>query len=736
MGMDVRPRPTGGSSAPTERRRPRATVKPRGTSEPIQEEPIQSDPSREKQAPGFFGWAASGLLRWAFWTTALLFLPAVLLAGGIYLHVSVDLPRIESLNDYRPPAVTTVHADDGRKIAEFYRERRIVISLDRMPQMLINAFVAAEDSRFFEHEGVDLFSVARAFLKNLEAGEVVQGGSTITQQVTRSFFLSPERSYRRKLREAILSHRIEKALSKYDILHIYLNQIYLGNGAYGVEAAAENYFGKPTRKLNLAECATLAGLPPAPSRYSPIEDPKMARMRRLYVLNRMMAEGYIDPIQATRAYNRKLDLVPRTNFFKENAPYFTEHVRRYVVDRYGAEVLYRGGLTIRTTVNLEMQAAARREVEKGLLALEGRQGRSSPPVEGALLCVATGTGHVKAMIGGRDFDRSQFNRATQALRQPGSAFKPIIYAAALDKGYTPLTLLEDTPLIFRDPTGRISWEPENYDQRFHGPVRLRKALAKSRNIPVVRVLRDIGVDYAGDYARRLGITTRLGKNLSLALGTTGLSLLEMVTAFSVFANGGRLIHPVFITEILDRDGRPLEGLPVEPVQAISEESAYLMTSLLSSVVTNGTGWRARTLGRPVAGKTGTTNDFRDAWFLGYTPDYVAGTWVGHDQERPLGDQETGSRAASPIWVGFMERILADLPVQEFEPPDGIIFKPVDRGSGLLAREDDPNAVIECFRAGTEPTRHTPDPDFSVVAGKYPGPEEIITDPVDFFKSGI
>jgi penicillin-binding protein 1A len=369
------------------------------------------------------------------------------------------------------------------------------------------------------------------------------------------------------------------------------------------------------------------------------------------------------------------------------------------------------------------------------LALE-----QTPVAEGALVCVETETGAVKAMVGGRDFTRSQFNRAVQSHRQPGSSFKPIIYAAALDKHYTPLTVLSDTPFFYND--GHTAWAPVNYDHRFLGPIRLRKAIAKSRNIPVIRVLKDIGVDYAVDYAHRLGITSPLDPNLSLALGASGVSLMEMVTAYSVFANGGRLIHPRFITRIIDRDGRELAPLEVASREVIDASTAYVMTSLLESVVQEGTGRRVRALGRPVAGKTGTTNDFRDAWFMGYTPHLVSGAWVGFDQERSLGRAETGSRAAIPIWLDFMKGAVADHPKTPFSPPESVVFAEIDRHTGLRASADGPHTFTECFKPGTIPTAPTrlvskslpADPERPPIR-KRPRPP-VITTSEDFFKSGI
>jgi penicillin-binding protein 1A len=782
------------------------------------------------------GGAFRRLVRGFFWAALVTLILGGAAAAGLYAYFSRDLPQITSLKDYRPAIITTVFSDDNRKIGEFFKERRKVLPLQDMPETLLHAFVAAEDSRFYKHQGIDLIGILRAFFKNLEAGAIVQGGSTITQQVTKSFFLSPERSYQRKVKEAILAYRIDRSFTKDEILYLYLNQIYLGHGAYGVEAASENYFGKPARELNLAECAILAGLPQAPSRYSPFRNLEKAKERQIYVLNRMVAEGYITHLQASEAINEALDVKPRRNWYIEKVPVYTEHVRRYVEKKYGEDALYTGGLRIFTAVNIDMQKIAQAEITRGLLELDKRQGYRGPiehlapqamaafdaglrdelaaepleagktvrglvidvddpgkrvtvrmgdekgviPLENmawarkpnpevpwyadrikrpgqalavgdviwvkpgaprgrdglwpldleqipeaqaALLCLEAETGHVKAMIGGRDFFESQFNRAIQSRRQPGSAFKPVIYAAAIDKGYTPATVLIDSPIVYQDAQRDFTWKPKNYGEKFHGPTLLREALAKSRNVVTVKILQDIGIDYAIDYARKLGIESPLSRDLSLALGSSGVSLLEIVNAYSVFANLGHRLEPIFITKIVDRDGNILEENRPLKAKAIDQSTAYIVTSLLESVVKSGTGKRVAGLGRPVAGKTGTTNNLYDAWFVGYTPRYITGTWVGFDQGGSLGKLETGARAASPIWLGFMQKILADKPVRVFPVPDGVVFAKIDAQTGLLPIAESASTLFECFKEGTAPTAYT----------KRPGE---VTEPEEFYKSGM
>jgi penicillin-binding protein 1A len=770
-------------------------------------------------------------------------LGALALYAG-YNYIVQDLPKINSLMDYQPPVITTVYADDNRKIAEFFKERRVVIPLSEVPPMLVNAFIAAEDSRFFQHPGVDLLSIVRAALKNIEAGTIKQGGSTITQQVTRSFLLTPERSYIRKAKEVILSYRIEKTFSKEDILFLYLNQIYLGHGAYGVQSAAESYFGKPVQALNLAECAVLAGLPQAPTRYSPFRNPDQARARQAYVLNRMVEEGYITREQANEALTVKLDIKPRRNIYMEEVPYYTEHVRRYVEAKYSADALYNQGLQIHTAVNIDLQKTAEQEVNRGLLELDKRQGyrgplktiaaadfdsfnreqqieiektplepgqvvaalvvqvndpaktvnvkigndpgtialadmdwarkpnpdvaphaakvrlpsavlkagdvirvkvkesrkdprdpwrlslEQEPLVQGALLCIEAETGLVKALVGGNDFNETQFNRATQSRRQPGSSFKPIIYAAALDrvfqdprKHYTPATVILDSAVVFEDRASDQTWKPKNYGQTFYGPTLLRQALAQSRNVVTVKILQDIGVDYAIDYARRLGISSELTRTLSLALGASGVSLFELTRAYSVFANQGFLVEPVFVLRMVDRDGQVLEEAVSERRKVVEKDTAYIMTSLLESVVQHGTGQRIKALGRPSAGKTGTTNDMYDAWYIGYTPEYITGVWVGFDNEAPLGKRETGASAASPIWLGFMKRVLAHEPVKSFQPPEGVVFAKIDAETGLLPVPESRKTIFECFKEGTVPNEYS----------KRPGE---VKETEDFFKKDL
>ena len=639
-------------------------------------------------------------LWWMIFFIILFFLiiPGIL-AVGTYTYFSYDLPRLTSVEDYTPKTVTQVFSENGEIIAEFFVEKRYIIPIEEMPATLIRAFISSEDARFFEHQGIDLLSIFRALIKNIKSMDIVQGGSTITQQITKSLLLSPEKSYTRKIKEAILARRIENSLSKRDILSIYLNQIYLGHRSYGVEAAALTYFGKHASELNLAESALLAGLPKAPSAYSPIRHPLKAQKRQRYVLQRMLQRGYITKGQAKEAADMILNIVPPENKNIKVAPYFTEHLRQYLENTYGTDLLYGEGLKVYTPLNLLMQKSAQRAVESGLNDFETREGsqKDESRVQGALVAMEPRTGHVKALVGGVKFLENQFNRAIQARRQLGSAFKPIVYAAALDKDYVTTTIIIDSPLIFKIKSDMEFWEPRNYDLEFKGPITLRKALAYSRNIITIKILQDIGIDYVINYAKRLGIDSPLNRDLSLALGSSGISLLEITRAYAVFANQGFKVEPIFITKVTDRNGTVLEENKPRLSQAISPQTSYIMTSLLKSVVEEGTGRKVKALHRPCAGKTGTTNDVRDAWFIGFTPHIIAGTWVGFDDEKPLGKHETGAVAASPIWLKFMQEVLEGTPMKTFSIPEGIIFVKIDPETGKPPSPQSQKIIFECFK---------------------------------------
>ena len=755
----------------------------------------------------------------------ILFFTLLIASTGIALWYlwSSNLPYIGSLKNYNPPIITKIFADDGQIIGKFSDEKRVLVPLDKIPTHTINAFIAVEDARFFQHKGIDFLGIVRALFKNIKARRIEQGGSTITQQVTKSLLLkNPARTYKRKVREALLSLQIEKEFSKNKILYLYLNQIYMGHGLYGIEAASEVYFGKDTRELNTAESALLAGLAQAPSRDDPIKHFNRAKLRQKYVLERMKDEGFINDKQFKEALTTKLTITSEKEQYTKKAPYFLEHIRQMIERKYGRHLLYKGGLKVYTTVNLKMQEAAKKAIKKGLYELDKREGFRSPtrrfifsgeeklnepkpeivsknPLEigtitqgtvikvdsinketfvqiedkkgilplsnmkwarmvdpekayfesklqdpadvltpgdiitvkiikkskdfpelilsleqapeaqAALLCLEAKTGYVKAMVGGLDFSKSQFNRATQARRQPGSAFKPITYAAALDNGLTPSSIIIDAPFI--SPIGEEEklWKPKNYREKFYGPTPFRTGLIKSRNIMTIKILKKIGIKHAINYARHMGINSPLNADLSLALGSSGVSLVELTKAYSVFANGGMLVKPIYITKIIDRNGKILEENQPSFSESISQETAYVMTDLLKAVVTEGTGWRAKALSRPVAGKTGTTNDLRDAWFIGFNPTLVTGVWVGYDDSRQMGKGETGSRAACPIWLYFMREVLKGKPIIPFQHPEGVVITKIDAKTGLLASPSSQKTCFQAFKKGTEPSTYSPKP---------------------------
>jgi penicillin-binding protein 1A len=638
----------------------------------------------------------------------LIVLILVVTIGGTitYYAVTIDLPGIDTLKDYRPIVASIVYDDNDKRIDDFFLEDRKIIALAEIPKSVKDAFIAAEDSRFYEHKGFDIQSIFRALFKNFEAGYIVQGGSTITQQVAKLIYLSPEKKYLRKVKEAILSYKIDRYLTKDEILNLYLNQIYLGHGTYGIEAASLGYFGKSAKELTLPEAAMLAGMPKAPSTYSPFLYFERSKQRQAYVLSRMVEDKYITQAEMDRAVHVPLilrDIKPK----EKVAAYFIEHTRRYVQEKYGADILYKEGLSIYTTLNLEAQIAAREALEKGLAELEDREKYERGLVQGAIYCMDVKTGAIRAMVGGRDFNKSEFNRATQSRRQPGSAFKPLIYTAAFDKGMNPSTRFIDSPLVIEDPSveGGL-WRPKNFDDKFLGPITMRTALVQSRNVVTVKILQEIGVEYAASYAANMGITSPLGRNLSLALGSSGVTLQEMVNAYGVLANGGKKVTPYFIKKIVDRTGNVFEETIVKSEQVIDARIAFMTSYVMRDVVERGTGRRAKGLGRQVAGKTGTTNDTRDAWFIGFTPSLIAGVWIGFDQEVTLGKNEVGGRAAAPIWLSFMEKALQHSPIESFPTPEGIIFVKVDPKTGLPTFGFGGDAIYEAFLDSAPPREKT------------------------------
>ncbi len=798
-----------------------------------------------------------------------------------YLYFTHNLPGVEKLKNYTPSIVTEFYSDQNELIGEFATERRFVVPLEEVPKALQNAFVAAEDKNFWTHPGIDKEAIIRAIKQNLTGGTIKSGASTITQQVAKTFLLTPERTFVRKIKEAILAIQIERSLSKQQILYLYLNQIYLGSSAYGAQAAAQTYFDKPAKDLTIAECAMVGGLAKAPSSDSPKKNLERALARRAYVLKRMLEDGYINQTQYEQASAEEPKLVNRYNPNTKVAADFVEQVRRYVENKYGADALYKEGLKVYTTVDLNLTKTAHRATDAGLRELDKRQGyrgpiktltvkgvmdflkgmeeplkfgqivegvvtnidseniyvrlgtylkgnvkkeyvgqikidpnpkwwvripymkpewrtrnfapgdlpfqvgdliqvrvvdpnvkrrelyakkfgktdpelknykeytedmvnqfplepEQQPLVQSALMLRENRTGYVRVLVGGSGASESKYNRATQARRQAGSSFKPVIYAAALNKGFTCADIVIDSPLALSIPgTGEV-WRPKNFRGGFQGPVTFRDAIVHSRNIPTIKILQQIGLEQAKAYARKLGYTSPLVDNLTLALGSTGVSLEEQVNAYAVFPNKGYFVPGVYVKKIVDRKGKVLEehdspALLDDPTpkdqpqiqrvahrvssaaqvegdapektgalvrRAIDEGTAYIMTTLLQGVIQEGTATVLKKIvGRPdIGGKTGTTNEAMDAWFVGFSPDYSCGVWVGFDEEIPIGEAETGGKAAAPIWGYFMREVLRDKPVKDFPSPQSVEFRKVDPKTGLMTSA--PGGMMEVFKSGS------------------------------------
>jgi len=801
--------------------------------------------------------------RWVRWTLAILGALGgaglVAVAAG-WVYFSRGLPEIPTLDQYRPPIITELVSADGQVAGEFFEERRKVIPFERIPKRLVQAFIASEDQRFFTHVGIDVRGTLRAALSTYVLRRRVQGGSTITQQTAKAILISAEgfqegtrKSLRRKIRELILALRLERSFTKEQILWMYLNGVYLGHHSYGVQSAAENYYRKNVEDLTLEEAALLAGLPQAPSKYSPFAHPETAKERRRYVLRRMFEEGYITAEERARASDTEVSVHGVDDVFRETAPFYVEQVRRQIVDRYGNERLLKDGLRVEMAMDLEKQRAAQGAMLDGLLEVDRRQGyngalqrvqgaerkalaerlarawpagalamgehavgivssveaaknvvhvavgandgllplagmrwarrpnpevsfqdglvrsvqgvlrvgdvvlvrrvtrkelmaeetalsvgrskevpeaalllalEQEPKLQGALVSVDPWTGYVAAMVGGYDFDASEFNRAFQACRQPGSAFKPIVYSAAVEKlDFTPATILTDAPLVFRDEEN--SWKPQNYGEEFRGDVTMRTALVNSMNIPAVKTAEALiakeGSKALADWAKQLGISTPVKLELGSALGSSCVNLWELTNVYALFARYGDRRGSTFVKRVLDRDGRVLEDHadwrdPWVPLsariaaglsevsrareQAMDPRTAFTLVHLMREVATVGTGARAARLGKPAAGKTGTTNDSFDTWFMGFTHDLATGVWLGYDiNVTPLSRGETGGHASLPIWLQYMKGALRDRPQPEFTPPEGMVMVKIDPDTGAL---DEEGGVLEPFKEGSEP----------------------------------
>jgi penicillin-binding protein 1A len=680
-------------------------------------------------------------------------------AAGVLLVNATDLPQVSELEHYRPSSITQLYDDQGKVIGSFALQRRVIANYEDFPQVLRDALLSIEDKDFYRHWGINVWRIAGAAYRDIQSGGRVQGASTLTMQLARNLFLSPDRSWRRKIQEALLAIQIERRFTKQQIFTLYANQIYLGHGVYGFEAASEFYFSKPAKDLTITEAATLAGLPKSPAAYSPIVHPDRALKRRNLVINSMLEDGKIMANEAAELRENALDL-KLAHEPASLAPWFVEEIRRYLEAKYGSDKVHEGGLRVHTSLNSSLQLAANHALLDGLAAYERRHGwkgrlqnvinmgeavasyqhvdweddpringythaivvDTSPSsakiefgrfmstltqtdvawtqrkiqdilkvgdiiyvkvlslgenggaevqleqdsgVQGALLAIDNATGEIKAMVGGRDFNLSKFNRATQALRQVGSSFKPYVYTAAIDRGATPDDTVLDAPITFQTASG--PYTPHNYDDKFEGTITLRRALAQSRNIPALKVADGVGIRSVIEYARRFGITSNLPAYLPVALGAAEVTLLEQTSAYSVFPSDGVRVAPRYIVKVTDYDGRLLEEDYPDVRDVINERTARIMTTMLHEVVTHGTAISASTLKYPLAGKTGTTNDFTDAWFIGFSPSITCGVWIGYDEKRPLGAKESGARAALPIWVDFMKTALAGKEPGEFQP---------------------------------------------------------------------
>jgi len=657
------------------------------------------------------------ILRWALMALIPLFLG--LLIGGYYAIVS-DLPPAESISFFAPPISTKVYDDQGEIVSQFFIERRELTSLDRVPAYLKDGFISIEDKRFYSHWGVDILRFFKSILINLVNMRIVQGGSTITMQLARNMFLTMEQTVMRKMKEIALAIRIERAYTKDEILEMYLNQINFGQGHYGVATAAEYYFEKDVSELNLIECALLVAIPKSQERYSPYKHPERTTQRRNLVLKKMLENKYISAEDYVQAVNEPLGVVePKKT--KRTGEYFLEEIRRYLELKYGPEFLYRSGANIYTTVNTRMQTIAEEVLEEHLLKLEkdyklprtkaefdsvslSDTVTAIPYLQAALVLLDYQTGEVKALIGGRNFSQSQFNRATQARRQAGSAFKIFVWTTAIDNGFTPTDIVLDLPIVLEVPGMDSIYRPSNYDRKFLGPITVKNALKYSRNLVAIRLIRNIGPEQGVRYAHNLGVESPLLPVVSLALGSCEVTLLEMVSAAGTIANLGESVAPIMIRRITDKDGTLIEMNGSLPEQRISPQTSYVMTEIMKAVIDGGTGYHVRDYYKgTAAGKTGTTNNYSDAWFIGYTPKYACGIWAGYDNNDRIFKGATGGAVSAPIWGDFMARI-DSLQDEEFsKPSSGLVTCRICSQSGLMAREFCPNPVEEVYVKGTEPS---------------------------------
>jgi penicillin-binding protein 1A len=640
-------------------------------------------------------------------------------AVGTYHFFARDLPSTARLENFEPSLKTQVHADDGSLIGELYEQNRVLIPLEGIPPHLTQAFVAVEDRKFYSHWGVDVFGILRATVKNVIAGEIVQGASTITQQLARNLFVMFDVSISRKIKEAILATKIERTYSKDEILEMYLNQIYFGAGAYGVEAAAREFFGKGVGDLTVGESALLAGLAKNPRDYSPHYHIDRSKMRRAIVLKAMVDYGVLESAEADSIAASEV-VIANEDSKGPFAAYFLEHVRRYLEGKYGADRIYHDGLQVYTTLDPYLQRIAEDSLEARLVQIENTHkydqtretyealldstdaGRPEY-LQSAAIALDVQTGYIRVMVGGRNFKHSNWNRAVQATRQPGSAFKPFIYISALENGYTPADVVLDAPIVLDLPNGDV-WKPNNFSKRFQGEITMRRALNKSVNIPAVRVLMSLGPVSAISFAHRLGVKSPLQNVYSLALGTSEVTLLELTNAYASMASGGVRAEPLFVKKVVDRNGKVLEENEVYREEVMSPQTSYMITNMLESVMNEGTGVGARLMQseEPVAGKTGTTDDYTDGWFVGYTTELAVGVWTGFDEKKTMGRSMTGARTSLPLWTDIMKAYYRDGHAEPFTAPDGIVYRVICEESGALSASKCTHVRREIFVDGTEP----------------------------------
>jgi penicillin-binding protein 1A len=626
---------------------------------------------------------------------------------GAFFALSHDLPQIRSLETFTPSAVTRIYSSDRVLLAELFVEKRDPVPLTSIPAYLKAALVATEDRKFYSHSGVDLKGILRAIIRDIRAGEFVEGASTITQQLSKTLFLTPQKTLVRKIKEAMLAFQLERRYTKNEILEFYLNQVYFGSGAYGVESAARLFFGKSVKDLDLAECATIAGMPKAPSRYSPLVNSELAIKRRNTVLKQMCDTGIITASAFQQTLKKGLNLKSQ-NKNSTKAPYFVDYVKKFLEKELGSSILYRGGLSVFATLSFDLQQAAEVAVANGLGALETRmkpKGHENPLPQCALVSLDVRSGGILAMVGGRNFYDSPFNRATIARRQPGSAFKPIVYACAIERGFAQNMMILDAPIVFKGALNGKDWRPKNFSGTYLGAITLRKALTTSKNIPAVRLIEMIGPSSVSQFASSLGIESPLSPNLSLALGTSDVTLMDLTSAYAVFPNRGKRIKPYGVMEVRDRKGKLIWRIRPNQSTPMSREGAAIMTNMLQGVVKEGTGRKARIIKRPIAGKTGTTDAFKDALFVGFSPSIATGVWVCQDISMTLGKGETGAKAALPIWIAYMTAALAKRPYAYFDIPDDVVRLYMDPSTGKLDNNSSSHAVAAFFKKDTEPGQY-------------------------------